>query len=91
MTIITLYIDADACPVKQEIYRVAERHARKGVALKGTPLRRHGRTCSGHPRLSFRRLEDVDARDVGERSGAVLLTTMRGHDELKLVVGTRPW
>jgi uncharacterized protein YaiI (UPF0178 family) len=31
---ITLYIDADACPVKQEIYRVAERHAGKGVALK---------------------------------------------------------
>jgi uncharacterized protein YaiI (UPF0178 family) len=40
---ITLYIDADACPVKQEIYRVAERHAGKGTALKGTPLRRHGR------------------------------------------------
>ena len=34
MPIITLYIDADACPVKQEIYRVAERHALKGVALK---------------------------------------------------------
>ncbi|MGB6536564.1 MAG: YaiI/YqxD family protein [Xanthobacteraceae bacterium] len=31
---IAIYIDADACPVKQEIYRVAERHARKGVALK---------------------------------------------------------
>jgi uncharacterized protein YaiI (UPF0178 family) len=31
---ITIYIDADACPVKQEIYRVAERHAGKGVALK---------------------------------------------------------
>src|ERR1700683_4247312 len=31
---ITLYIDADACPVKQQIYRVAERHARKGAALK---------------------------------------------------------
>jgi uncharacterized protein len=31
---ITLYIDADACPVKQEIYRVAERHVPKGVALK---------------------------------------------------------
>ena len=31
---ISLYIDADACPVKQEIYRVAERHAGKGVALK---------------------------------------------------------
>jgi hypothetical protein len=34
LPIITLYIDADACPVKQEIYRVAERHALKGVALK---------------------------------------------------------
>ena len=32
--IITIYIDADACPVKQEIYRVAERHALKGVAIK---------------------------------------------------------
>ncbi len=31
---ITLYIDADACPVKQEVYRVAERHARKSTALK---------------------------------------------------------
>jgi uncharacterized protein len=31
---IALYIDADACPVKQEIYRVAERHAGKGTALK---------------------------------------------------------
>ena len=31
---ISLYIDADACPVKQEIYRVAERHVRKGTALK---------------------------------------------------------
>jgi uncharacterized protein YaiI (UPF0178 family) len=29
-----IYIDADACPVKQEIYRVAERHALKGVNLK---------------------------------------------------------
>jgi uncharacterized protein YaiI (UPF0178 family) len=31
---ITLLIDADACPVKQEVYRVAERHLRKGVAIK---------------------------------------------------------
>lgn len=33
-TPITLYIDADACPVKQEVYRVAERFVRKGTALK---------------------------------------------------------
>ncbi len=31
---ISLFIDADACPVKQEVYRVAERHAQKGVQLK---------------------------------------------------------
>jgi uncharacterized protein YaiI (UPF0178 family) len=31
---ITIYIDADACPVKQEVYRVAERHALKGTTLK---------------------------------------------------------
>jgi uncharacterized protein len=31
---IALFVDADACPVKQEIYRIAERHAHKGTALK---------------------------------------------------------
>ncbi len=31
---IAIYIDADACPVKSEVYRVAERHALKGTALK---------------------------------------------------------
>ena len=30
---IAIYIDADACPVKQEVYRVAERHLLKGAAL----------------------------------------------------------
>jgi uncharacterized protein len=34
VTTISLYIDADACPVKNEIYRVAERHALKGTAMK---------------------------------------------------------
>jgi uncharacterized protein YaiI (UPF0178 family) len=34
VTPISIYIDADACPVKQEIYRVAERRALKGTALK---------------------------------------------------------
>jgi uncharacterized protein len=31
---IAIYIDADACPVKPEVYRVAERHAIKGAQLK---------------------------------------------------------
>jgi uncharacterized protein YaiI (UPF0178 family) len=28
---ISIHIDADACPVKQEIYRVAERHAHEAT------------------------------------------------------------
>jgi uncharacterized protein len=31
---IAIYIDADACPVKAEVYRVAERHLLKGTVLK---------------------------------------------------------
>ena len=31
---ISLYVDADACPVKAEIYRVAERHVQRGVAIQ---------------------------------------------------------
>jgi len=31
---ISIYVDADACPVKDEVYRVAERHLLKGTALK---------------------------------------------------------
>ncbi|MFL4978625.1 MAG: YaiI/YqxD family protein [Xanthobacteraceae bacterium] len=31
---IAIYVDADACPVKAEVYRVAERHLGKGLALK---------------------------------------------------------
>jgi uncharacterized protein YaiI (UPF0178 family) len=34
---IAIYIDADARPVKQEIYRVAGRQAGKGATLKGSP------------------------------------------------------
>jgi uncharacterized protein YaiI (UPF0178 family) len=30
---IIIYVDADACPVKQEVYRVAERHLLKGTAV----------------------------------------------------------
>ena len=35
---ITLYIDADACPVKQEVYRVAERHGLKVFVVSNTPI-----------------------------------------------------
>lgn len=35
---ITIYIDADACPVKQEAYRVAERHRVRVVVVSNSPI-----------------------------------------------------
>jgi uncharacterized protein YaiI (UPF0178 family) len=35
---IILYIDADACPVKQEVYRVAERHGLKVYVVSNSPI-----------------------------------------------------
>ena len=35
---IAIYIDADACPVKQEVYRVAERHGLKVYVVSNSPI-----------------------------------------------------
>jgi uncharacterized protein YaiI (UPF0178 family) len=35
---ITIYIDADACPVKQETYRVADRHGLKVYVVGNSPI-----------------------------------------------------
>jgi len=35
---IVIYVDADACPVKQETYRVAERHGVKVVVVSNSPI-----------------------------------------------------
>ena len=35
---ITIYIDADACPVKQEVYRVAERYGLKVYVVSNSPI-----------------------------------------------------
>src|ERR1700686_5259732 len=34
-----IYIDADACPVKDEVYRVARRYAMRVVLVANAPLR----------------------------------------------------
>ncbi len=36
---ITLFVDADACPVKEEVYRVAARHGLPVVVVANAPLR----------------------------------------------------
>jgi uncharacterized protein YaiI (UPF0178 family) len=35
---ITIYIDADACPVKQEVYRVAQRHGVRVIVVSNSPI-----------------------------------------------------
>jgi uncharacterized protein YaiI (UPF0178 family) len=35
---IAIYVDADACPVKQEVYRVAERHGLKIFVVSNSPI-----------------------------------------------------
>jgi len=35
---IAIYIDADACPVKQEVYRVAERHGIRTIVVSNSPI-----------------------------------------------------
>lgn len=36
---LTIYIDADACPVKEEVYRVARRYAMRVLVVANAPLR----------------------------------------------------
>ena len=35
---IEIYVDADACPVKNEVYRVAERHGLKVTVVSNSPI-----------------------------------------------------
>jgi hypothetical protein len=35
---ITIYVDADACPVKNEVYRVAARHEIKVIIVSNSPI-----------------------------------------------------
>ena len=35
---IEIYVDADACPVKEEVYRVAERHGLKVFVVSNSPI-----------------------------------------------------
>jgi uncharacterized protein YaiI (UPF0178 family) len=36
---LTIYVDADACPVKSEVYRVASRYAMRVAVVANAPLR----------------------------------------------------
>jgi uncharacterized protein YaiI (UPF0178 family) len=64
---LTIYVDADACPVKDEVYRVARRHERRVMVVANAPMRVPNATlvelvvCSG-----FGEVDDW----IAERAGA---------------------
>jgi uncharacterized protein YaiI (UPF0178 family) len=63
-----IYIDADACPVKQEIYRVAERYGLKVHVVSNSYL-----NVPRNPRIELVVVSDsFDAADnwIAERAGA---------------------
>nr|WP_217907874.1 YaiI/YqxD family protein [Parasphingorhabdus flavimaris] len=67
-TAIQILVDADACPVKEEIYRVADRHQVAVVIVSNSPFR-----VPDHPLFSRVVVSDAfDAADdyVAERAGA---------------------
>lgn len=64
---IQILVDADACPVKDEIYRVADRHAVAVVIVSNSPFR-----VPDHPLVSRVVVSDAfDAADdyIAERTG----------------------
>jgi len=63
-----IFVDADACPVKDEIYRVALRRGIRVVVVSGGPLRVPARQGIEHVRVK----SSLDAADdwIAERAGA---------------------
>lgn len=54
----TIYIDADACPVKPETYRVAQRYAVPVVVVANTPM-----TIPDHPLITMTAVAGFGAAD----------------------------
>jgi len=64
---ISIFVDADACPVKSEVYRVAERYALKVFVVSNSPIR-----VPLDPRIEAVVVSDrFDAADdwIAERAG----------------------
>jgi uncharacterized protein YaiI (UPF0178 family) len=71
--VLTIYVDADACPVKEEVYRVARRYSMRVAVVANAPLR-----VPADPlielvvRLGFGAADDWIAEQVGP--GDIVIT-----------------
>src|ERR1700722_9288936 len=55
--------------------------ARRAAGVGAIKFLRHARACPGHPRLTDAQQTRRGWPGIGERSNAVLRTTMPGHDD----------
>jgi uncharacterized protein YaiI (UPF0178 family) len=70
---LTIYIDADACPVKEEIYRVVRRYSMRAVVVANSPLRvPSGALVELVVRSGFGAVDDWIAEQAGQ--GDVVIT-----------------
>ena len=64
-----IYVDADACPVKDEVYRVATRHGLKVILVANSRMRTPQAGWLEFVLVDSRELDAVDDR-IAERIGA---------------------
>ena len=82
---VTILVDADACPVKEEIYRVAERHGAHVRVVSNSPFRvpvseRVKRVMVGD---AFDAADDWIAQNAGPRSVVVTADILLAERGLK--------
>src|SRR5947209_4302212 len=69
---LTIYVDADACPVKEEVYRVAHRYRMRVLIVANAPLRvPHDPLIELVVRLGFGAADDWIAEQAGPGDIAV--------------------
>src|SRR6478672_12636713 len=66
-----IYVDADACPVKDEVYRVAARYAVPVRVVANTPMRIPGGLVEMVVRPGFGAADDWIAEQVGPADIAI--------------------
>jgi uncharacterized protein YaiI (UPF0178 family) len=69
---LTIFIDADACPVKDEVYRVARRYAMRVAVVANAPMRVPGGLVEMVVRPGFGAADDWIAEQAGR--GDIVVT-----------------
>ena len=78
---LTIYIDADACPVKDEVYRIARRYALRVMVVANAPLRiPTDGLMEMVVRSGFGAADDWIVEQLGDVFGSILIPEHGGSD-----------